>query len=178
MPRGLLLGSLTMLAALTAGLALATVAGAQSHAQPHYREGVLEGAMLYAQNCAVCHGKQAGGLEEARLSFPPGERRCTRCHRPNNRVVQSLAEPLIDNDMFAVGTPPALHRTAERPDPLAAYASATALWAYLSATMPRYEPGRQTAAEYWLLTAYLLDLNGRPDAAAEAVASAAAVALP
>lgn len=178
MPRGLLLGSLAFVAIVTGGLALATVAGAQSHAQPQYQEAVLEGAHLYAQNCAVCHGKQAGGLEEARLSFPPGERRCTRCHRPDNRVVQSLSEPLIDNDMFAVGTPPALHPTTERPDPLAATASAAALWAYLNATMPRYEPGRLSAAEYWLLTAYLLDMNGRTQAAAEAITSAAEAALP
>src|SRR5690606_18357820 len=41
------------------------------------------GAEAYALRCAVCHGSTGGGIEEARLAFPPDERRCTRCHRPS-----------------------------------------------------------------------------------------------
>lgn len=137
-----------------------------------YGTAIAEGASLYALNCAVCHGKAAGGLAEAKLSFPPEERTCTRCHRPSNRTVQSLSEPVVDNDMFSLGTPPPLIATAEHPTGLTLTAAPAALWAYVSATMPRYEPGRQTPAEYWLLTAFLLDLNGRGAAAAEAVAAA------
>ncbi len=159
---------------------------ATAHGQPgagapqsvDYTEAVALGSHLYALNCSVCHGKNGGGLEEARLSFPPGDRRCTRCHRPSNRVVQPLSEPLVDNNMFSIGTPPALHATPGGPQPLAGSASPTALWAYLSATMPRYDPGRQSPKEYWLLTAFLLDMNGRTVAAAEAVANATAASVP
>jgi len=76
----------------------------------------------------------------------------------------------MDNDMFSLGTPPALHSSPGGPLPLAGTASATALWAYLSATMPRYEPGRQSQEEYWLLTAFLLDMNGRKAEAQAAIA--------
>lgn len=153
-------------------VALGTPAGASGGGALGYGAAIAEGASLYALNCAVCHGKAAGGLAEAKLSFPPEERTCTRCHRPSNRTVQSLSEPVVDNDMFSIGTPPPLIATAEHPAGLALTAAPAALWAYVSATMPRYEPGRQTPAEYWLLTAYLLDLNGRSAAAAEAVAAA------
>ncbi len=143
-----------------------------------HASAITQGATLYALNCAVCHGKAGGGLAEAKLSFPPEERTCTRCHRPSNRTVQSLSEPVVDNDMFSIGTPPPLIVTEGHPAPIALTAAPAALWAYVSAAMPRYEPGRQTPAEYWLLTAYLLDLNGRSAAAAEAVANAAAAATP
>lgn len=143
-----------------------------------YAEAIAEGSRLYAQNCAVCHGKTGGGIEEARLSFPPGDRHCTHCHRPSNRVVQPLSEPLVDNDMFSLGTPPALHASPGGPQPLAGTASATALWEYLSATMPRYEPGRQSQEEYWLLTAFLLDMNGRTAEAEAAIGRAGASERP
>ncbi|HZW27641.1 MAG TPA: c-type cytochrome [Trueperaceae bacterium] len=122
---------------------------------------VAAGEESYAWNCAVCHGAGGGGIEEARLRFPPDERRCTRCHRPANRAVQPLDRPVVDNDMFSIGEPPALHPTEERPAPLAAVAAPEALHAYLAATMPRYDPGRLSDEEYWALTAFLLDMNGR-----------------
>lgn len=143
-----------------------------------YAGAVAEGALLYALNCAVCHGARGGGLEEARLAFPPEDRRCTRCHRPSNRVVQPLSEPFVENDMFSIGTPPPLHAAPGQPAPLAGAAPAAALWAYVRATMPRYDPSRQTDDEYWLITAFLLDMNGRPEAAAEAAAQAASAQRP
>lgn len=136
-----------------------------------YADAIGSGRQLYLENCAVCHGKAAGGLEDARLSFPPLERHCTRCHKPNNRRVQPLSSPVIDNDMFDVGTPPAL-AGATASGGLSATLPPMALWAYIANTMPRYEPGRQTPEEYWLMTAYLLDLNGRQEAAAAAIAAA------
>lgn len=138
-----------------------------------YAAMLTEGGELYALNCSVCHGKAAGGLQDALSSFPPQERQCTRCHRPNNRVVQSLSEPVIDNEMFSIGSPPALVSRGGAEPAMAATASPAALFGYIRATMPRYEPGRQTDAEYWLLAAYLLDLNGRDGAAAEALDAAA-----
>lgn len=119
------------------------------------------GAEAYALRCAVCHGSTGGGIEEARLAFPPDERRCTRCHRPSNPVVQPLDQPFADNDMFSIGEPPPLHATAERPGGMAAAAAPEALFAYVKATMPRYDPGRLGDDAYWALTAHLLALNGR-----------------
>lgn len=145
----------------------------------------LEGAALYALNCSVCHGPTGGGLAEARLVFPPDERNCSRCHKANNPVVQPLTRPFVDNDMFPVGDPPALvapdhaamGSNQAAPLPLAAAAAPEALYAYLRATMPRYDPGRQTDEEYWLLTAHLLRMNGRQDAAADATSRAASAGL-
>jgi len=122
-------------------------------------ELVARGAELYAFNCAVCHGREGGGLSEAKLAFPEDHRACTRCHRPNNRVVQPLTQPFIDNDMFSIGDPPPLHG----PSGLAAQAAPVALMAYVSATMPRYDPGRLSADEYRAVTAHLLVINGRVD---------------
>lgn len=136
---------------------------------------------LYAWNCAVCHGATGGGLEEAKLAFPEDHRDCTRCHRPSNRVVQPLDQPFNDHDMFSLGTPPALH--AELPTaaasgatgaPLASVAPPAALHAYIAQTMPRYDPGRLSDDDYWALTAFLLELNGRHDAAEEIAATRSA----
>lgn len=159
-----------------------------------YQVALTDAADLYAMNCSVCHGPTGGGLAEARLVFPPEERHCTRCHKPNNPVVQPLTRPFVDNDMFPVGEAPALRAVAPpsagaEPEgaaggrqalphtpgaPLAAVAPPEALFAYVKATMPRYDPGRHTDAEYWLLAAHLFDLNGRSTEAANAVAAAVA----
>ncbi len=167
--RGTLAKTLTRTAlAAAALLPLALVAVAQPGAgEPTPTDAaralLAAGSEAYAWNCAVCHGAQGGGIAEARLAFPPDERRCTRCHRPANPAVQPLDRPFRDNDMFSLGEPPALHPTAERPAPLAAVASPEALHAYLAEAMPRYDPGRLSDGEYWALTAFLLDLNGRVD---------------
>lgn len=150
----------------------------------HVTAALSDAAALYALNCSVCHGPTGGGLEEARLVFPPEERHCTRCHKPNNPVVQPLSRPFIDNDMFPVGQPPALVAApaatgagdgsvgATAAPAMAAVATPAALHAYLKATMPRYEPGRHSDAEYWLFVAHLLELNGRHDAVRQATEAA------
>lgn len=154
--------------------AVAAVGGAPHGPASTLTAAVQEGAALYAYNCAVCHGSKGGGLAEARLAFPPGERHCVRCHKPNNPVVWPLSRPIVDNDMFSIGVPPALHATQDARAPLAAVAAPEALFTYLRATMPRYHPGRQTEAEYWLLTAFLLQMNERAGAAQAAADWAAA----
>lgn len=130
---------------------------------------VAAGGALYAANCAVCHGATGGGIEEARLAFPATHRHCTRCHKPNNRVVMPLSQMTADNDMFSLGTPPPLHGEG-----MAATVPADALFAYVRSTMPRYEPGRLSDRAYWKIVAFLADLNQRDDATAEAVARAVA----
>jgi mono/diheme cytochrome c family protein len=124
---------------------------------------LAQGQELYALNCAVCHGRTGGGLAEAKLAFPPDHRNCTRCHRPTNRVVQPLTQPFEDNNMFSLGDPPALHPVPGAGPVLAGVADPSALLAYVSATMPRYDPGRMTPEEYTAITAHLLALNGRTD---------------
>lgn len=137
---------------------------------------ITEGRAIYAYNCSVCHGPTGGGMAEARLAFPPGERNCAQCHKANNPVVMPLTKPIKDNDMFPVGVPPALRVAGELTGgnvPLVLSAPPAALFNYVRATMPRYHPGRQTDVEYWLLTALLLDMNDR-DADALGAARAAA----
>lgn len=158
--RRLILVGLVALVAAPGLLALAGPGGPASQTRAA-ADPASAGAELYAWNCAVCHGATGAGIEEARLAFPEEHRRCTHCHRPNNRVVQPLDTPFIDNDMFSIGEPPALHPTTDRPVTLASSADPSALFAYVKATMPRYDPGRLTDDEYWALTAFLLEMNGR-----------------
>lgn len=157
----------TAAALLALALPGALVASAQPRASGAADDPVAAllaaGEDAYARNCSVCHGPTGGGIEEARLRFPPEERRCTRCHRPSNPVVQPLDRPFVDNDMFSIGDPPPLHPTPERPTALASVAAPQALQDYLSRTMPRYDPGRLSDAEYRALTALLLAMNGRGD---------------
>ena len=157
----------TTAALLALALPGALVASAQPQASGAADDPVAAllaaGEDAYARNCSVCHGPTGGGIEEARLRFPPEERRCTRCHRPSNPVVQPLDRPFVDNDMFSIGDPPPLHPTPERPTALASVAAPQALQDYLSRTMPRYDPGRLSDAEYRALTALLLAMNGRVD---------------
>lgn len=154
--------SLALVACLAVVLMTAAPVRSQEPEPPAFLAAAAE---LYAWNCAVCHGKTGGGLEEAKLAFPADHRICTRCHRPSNRVVQPLDQPFIGNDMFSIGEPPALHgRDSGRA--LAAVAEPAALHAYIMATMPRYDPGRLSDEEYWALTALLLHLNGREEEAA------------
>jgi len=193
------------LVAVVPAAALGTGAGADEaprlvSQQPLLEAALTEGAALYAMNCSVCHGPTGGGLAEARLRFPEDERNCSRCHKANNPIVQPLTSPFVDNDMFPVGDAPALrpladgaadagagdasrgaagspaaNLTAPTGPPLARVAAPQALFAYVKATMPRYDPGRHSDAEYWLLSAHLLDMNNR-QAAAEAAARAAEAA--
>lgn len=160
-------GLLTALAFAPGLVALAGPGAEGDDAQVRTDPIVATGAEVYAWNCAVCHGATGGGIEEARLAFPEDDRRCTRCHRPSNRAVQPLDQPFVDNDMFSVGDPPALHPAPDRPATLAGTASPEALFTYLRQTMPRYDPGRLTDDEYRALTAFLLEMNGRAAAVPE-----------
>lgn len=117
------------------------------------------GAALFAERCAVCHGATGGGLAEAKEAFPVDHRRCERCHRPGNGPTMSLAQmEARQHDLFSIGEPPEL----TGPTALAAHASAPALRAYLETAMPRFRPGILSDEEYDALTAFLLQLNGRP----------------
>jgi mono/diheme cytochrome c family protein len=161
--------------------ALTALGGGSTEGAP-LAAALADAQALYAMNCSVCHGPTGGGLAEARLVFPPVDRNCSHCHKSSNPVVQPLTKPFVDNNMFPVGNPPPLRTTAPQeqrgeataavPGVMASVTSPEALFAYVKATMPRYDPGRHSDAEYWLLTAHLLNLNGRAAAVDEAVARA------
>ena len=125
---------------------------------------VRSGAELFDRNCAVCHGDSALGFDEAKLAFPADHRNCTRCHKPNNPAVMSLDEVVargLDHNLFSLGQPPALRGEGT----FASSVSPAALYQLTKATMPRYRPGTMTDAEYLDITAFLLHVNGREDAA-------------
>gem|GEM_PF-6349124 len=114
---------------------------------------VQRGAVVFDENCSVCHGDTGLGLEEARLSFPTDHRACERCHRPGNERIMSF-ETMLErqHSLFDVGVPPALRG----PTALAAFASSDeALFAYVRATMPRYQPGRLSDEDYRDVVAFL-----------------------
>lgn len=144
-------------ALLTVGVLAFASASADDAGSTELTAQLERGAELYRLNCAVCHGATGLGYAEARAAFPPDHRRCTRCHRPNNRAVMSLEEITDDHDLFSLGDPPALRGDGA----LAAFPNALALNAYNAAAMPRYEPGRLAAQAYLDITAWLLAENGR-----------------
>ena len=115
---------------------------------------MTRGEELYRRSCAVCHGTTALGFDEARTAFPEEDRHCERCHKPNNPREWNQ-KTIIHNNMFSLGTPPALRGEGT----LHAFKDAGALFHYLRATMPRYAPGRLTNEEYLDITAFLLTLR-------------------
>ena len=131
------------------------------------------GAAVYALRCAVCHGKTGQGLNEARLAFPEDHRRCTRCHKQGNAA--RMATPFVDNNMFDTGDAPALVGEEK----LVAFPNAAVLHSYIRAAMPRHAPGSLAEAEYWDVTAHLLELNhALPQGAILTEQNAATFSLP
>ena len=117
-----------------------------------------EGADLFAAKCSVCHGASGLGLAEARQAFPADHRDCTRCHKRGNPPTMTLQQvEMRQHDLFDVGEPPPIRGEGA----MAAHASAEAVRAYISATMPRYRPGALSDAEYAAIADFLLALNGR-----------------
>lgn len=116
------------------------------------------GERVYARYCSVCHGVTGLGLEEAREAFPEDHRRCSRCHRPGNPPTMSYEEiETRQHNMFDIGVPPPVRGEGS----MAALADRDALWQYLAATMPRWNPGSLSDAEYRAVAEFLLELNGR-----------------
>lgn len=123
---------------------------------PDANDAVREGAVLYDHACSACHGDTGGGLDEARLSFPEGERTCTTCHKTHNPPqMDHLA--MTWRDAFDVGlAPPLIGTDAD----LARFGTGAGLFSYLRATMPRPFPGSLADDEYARITAFLAAANG------------------
>jgi mono/diheme cytochrome c family protein len=143
--------------AIMAGLA--TVVQSEGHQTGGDRNDPgVDGAAVFAANCAVCHGATGLGLAEAKEAFPADHRQCHRCHKAGNPPIMSLIQiEARQHDLFSLGEPPALRGE----NTLAATADPAALRDYLQTTMPRYQPGTLTDAEYVAVTDFLLQLNGR-----------------
>jgi mono/diheme cytochrome c family protein len=115
-------------------------------------DAVVRGAESYERHCSVCHGDTGLGYAEAKLAFPADHRACTHCHRPDNERVMSWDVINVrGHNLFDVGHPPALRG----PGALVAFADDAVLLAYTRATMPRYQPGRLSEAEYADLVAFM-----------------------
>ncbi len=136
-------------------------------------EQVTRGGELYRRNCAVCHGPTALGFDEARAAFPEEDRHCERCHKTNNPRIWNQ-KVTIHNNMFSLGTPPALRGEST----LHAFTNANALFHYTRATMPRYAPGRLTDDQYLDVTAFLLFLRDTPPQDVVTSENAASFLLP
>lgn len=115
-----------------------------------------DGAAVYAFACAVCHGATGQGIDEAVLAFPPDYRDCARCHHPQNAPQMPGSEILGSVMAFSLGDPPPL----ADPERLARFGTVGALYAYVRATMPRWDPGRLDDDAYRAVTEHLLRLAG------------------
>ncbi len=122
-----------------------------AHASPQ----VTAGAHTFHVVCATCHGPTGAGFAEAQQAFIPDHRDCQRCHRPGNPARWADLQ-VRANDSFSIGKPPALRGTGL----VQRFSTPSELFAYLQASMPRYDPGKFDERTYIQLTAFLLALNG------------------
>ncbi len=160
---------LVLLAAAALWLA-AVVAGSQGSAQGITRvlPGVdtsLPGAALYAFHCTPCHGPTGAGLDESRARFPADHQTCTRCHNPRNPPIMPEAAAPNSLAVFSLGEPTVLADAAY----LAKFPTLAALEGYVQAAMPRWDPGKLTAAQAREVSLFMLHLSGSlpPDIAAD-----------
>jgi hypothetical protein len=119
-----------------------------------YGEQVRRGAEVYDLVCSNCHGNTGLGIEEGRAEFLPEHQRCEKCHRPFNASTLANVE-ISEKNSFNIGEPPALYSD----EMLTKFGSAAGLYAYISAAMPRHDPGVLSEGEYLDITAFLLALN-------------------
>jgi cytochrome c len=107
------------------------------------------GSYAFWLNCLPCHGDQGQGLtDEFRRLYPPDHQNCwaSGCHgeRPyeGGWVLPRRVPPLIGGGA------------------LAGFPDATALYAFVQASMPFEAPGSLDADTYWDIVAYLAEKNG------------------
>jgi mono/diheme cytochrome c family protein len=120
---------------------------------PHAAQAdqLARGESLYMFYCATCHGRQGGGLEEARLAFPEDHRFCERCHAPRGPR-QLPQEAMAPNYAFSIGVAPPLWGE----EALRGFGDAAALYHYARAAMPRQAPGSLDDQDYVDIVAFIL----------------------
>jgi mono/diheme cytochrome c family protein len=117
---------------------------------------LARGADVYAFSCTTCHGASGRGFAEARAAFPADHYQCQRCHMPLNPPVMTPLQIEQTQSVFSLGEAPPLADAQA----LVRFGTAEALFAYVRATMPRWDPGRLDDAAYLDVTAFVLDLAG------------------
>jgi mono/diheme cytochrome c family protein len=105
------------------------------------------GKFTYWKYCLVCHGDRGQGLATWRYFFPPSEWDCA------NKMCHSGEDPPCG---FTFPDAPAILGE----DTLTRFATADALFDYLSARMPYQDRGALSRDEYWSLVAYLAHQRG------------------
>jgi hypothetical protein len=108
-----------------------------------------DGAQVYYYHCMTCHGDRGQGLTEAfRNSIGAPESNCwaSRCHDAN-RETGSFVFP--KNVPAVIGA-----------NVLPGFSNASNLHDFIHAKMPFQAPGSLSEAEYWALTAFLVQANG------------------
>ncbi len=160
--------------AVAAGLAFGEPSGpAAPVATPAPTEAQLErGRDLYEFHCTTCHGASGAGFAAARAAFPSDHQDCSRCHGPGNPAVMTPHQIAASQTAFSIGHPPPL----DDPSALARFGDAGALYAYVRATMPRWDPGRLDDAGFRDVVLYLLTFGyevspGSSDLAVEDLSS-------
>jgi mono/diheme cytochrome c family protein len=114
-----------------------------------------KGRHLFWLNCMTCHGDRGQGLTDEFRSLYVEDANCWArgCHAGHNGD-QGFPIPRV--------VPAIISSTGELPP----FATAQELFDYLRSTHPPQNPGFMPDEDYWALTAYLLDQNGRLPAGA------------
>lgn len=108
-----------------------------------------DGAQVYYYHCMTCHGDRGQGLTEAfRNTIGAPESNCwaSRCHDAN-RETGSFVFPM--NVPAVIGA-----------NVLPGFSNAANLHDFIHAKMPFQAPGSLSEADYWALTAFLVQANG------------------
>ncbi len=147
-----------LLLGLALALALAADAGQgpPAAADDGLAAQLERGREVYAFSCTTCHGATGAGFAEARAAFPADHYDCIRCHGPRNPPQMTPQQIELSQSVFSLGVAPPLADA----DALARFGTAAALYAYVRATMPRWDPGRLADDAYLDVTAFVLHLAG------------------
>jgi mono/diheme cytochrome c family protein len=141
------------------GVGLTVAVGSASADAP---DQLARGAEMFKIRCQPCHGDQGQGLALWRLTWAPEDRNCSslKCH--------GLGHP-PDGFYMPIDAPPIIGK-----DTLMHFHSARELYGYISKAMPFDKPGELSSDDYWAVTAFLLQQNGRLPARTRLDASTAA----
>ena len=109
-----------------------------------------KGRHLFWLNCAACHGDRGQGLTDEYRSLYVEDANCWArgCHAGHNG----------DQGFPIPRSVPALISSSGDLPP---FKTSQALFQYLRTTHPPQNPGFMPDGDYWALTAYLLEQNGR-----------------
>jgi mono/diheme cytochrome c family protein len=156
LPTALMVGLIVAATAQSAAGGVAEVASTSEWPSTAVVQQLERGAEVYAFSCTTCHGATGQGFAEARAAFPADHYDCVRCHGPLNPPQMTTRQIQQSQSVFSLGIAPPLADA----DALARFGNAAALYGYVRATMPRWDPGRLDDDAYVDVTAFVLELAG------------------